>query len=153
MFFFVYHGRKPGFYNDSLFMEHGVSILEDLVIILADGIASMYLELISVDSSISNEMNNLGLSLCTLSTRALQKLRNEVLNFSETTNTFFYLLIIDPLCIYTQFIFTWDCVFSFLYIRLCTKRVCLMVKEVGCKSMISGLNPSRYKKLDDFSYA
>lgn len=69
--------RKPGFYNDSLFMEHGVSILEDLVIILADGIASMYLELISVDSSISNEMNNLGLSLCTLSTRALQKLRNE----------------------------------------------------------------------------
>lgn len=69
--------RKTGFYNDSLFMEHGVSILEDLVIMLADGIASMYLELISVDSSKSNEMNNLGLSLCTLSTRALQKLRNE----------------------------------------------------------------------------
>lgn len=69
--------RKPGFYNDSLFMEHGVSVLEDLVIMLADGIASMYLELISVDSSMSNEMNNLGLSLCTLSTRALQKLRNE----------------------------------------------------------------------------
>ncbi|KAJ8558234.1 hypothetical protein K7X08_005000 [Anisodus acutangulus] len=69
--------RKAGFYNDSLFREHGVSILEDLVIILADGIASMYLELISVDSSMSNEMNHLGLSLCTLSTRALQKLRNE----------------------------------------------------------------------------
>ncbi|XP_009786595.1 uncharacterized protein LOC107824359 isoform X1 [Nicotiana tabacum] len=70
--------RKAGFYSDSLFMEHGVSILEDLVIMLADGIASMYLELMSVDSSMSNEMNNLGLSLCTLSTRALQKLRNEV---------------------------------------------------------------------------
>ncbi|XP_060180401.1 uncharacterized protein LOC132610137 isoform X1 [Lycium barbarum] len=69
--------RKAGFYNDSLFMEHGVLILEDLVITLADGIASMYLELISVDSSVSNEMNSLGLSLCTLSTRALQKLRNE----------------------------------------------------------------------------
>ncbi|CAN4093292.1 unnamed protein product [Withania somnifera] len=69
--------RKTGFYNDSLFMEHGISMLEDLVIMLADGIASMYLELISVDSSMSNEMNNLGLSLCTLSTRALQKLRNE----------------------------------------------------------------------------
>lgn len=69
--------RKAGFYNDSLFMDHGVSILEDLVIMLADGIASMYLELISVDSSMSNEMNDLGLSLCTLSTRALQKLRNE----------------------------------------------------------------------------
>lgn len=79
MFSNVYHGRKAGFYSDSLFMEHGVSILEDLVIMLADGIASMYLELMSVDSSMSNEMNNVGLSLCTLSTRALQKLRNEVL--------------------------------------------------------------------------
>lgn len=66
-------------------MEHGVSILEDLVIMLADGIASMYLGLISVDSSMSNEMNNLGLSLCTMSTRALQKLRNEVLTFAYGT--------------------------------------------------------------------
>lgn len=70
--------RKDDLYDNSLFMEHGVSILEDLVIMLADGIASMYLGLISVDSSMSNEMNNLGLSLCTMSTRALQKLRNEV---------------------------------------------------------------------------
>ncbi|XP_057776717.1 uncharacterized protein LOC130995449 isoform X2 [Salvia miltiorrhiza] len=69
--------RKGGYYNSTLFIQHGVAILEDLLITLADGIASMYLELISVDSSLSNEMNNLGLSLCTLSTRALQRLRNE----------------------------------------------------------------------------
>ncbi|KAJ9543485.1 hypothetical protein OSB04_023192 [Centaurea solstitialis] len=65
-------------YDYNFFTLHGVSVLEDLVISLAEGIASMYLELISVDSDMSNEMNNLGLSLCTLSTRALQRLRNEV---------------------------------------------------------------------------
>ncbi|KAM3373795.1 hypothetical protein P3S68_012509 [Capsicum galapagoense] len=70
--------RKDGLYGNNLFMDHGVSILEDLVIMLADGIASMYLGLISVDSSMSNEMNKLDLSLCTMSTRALQKLRNEI---------------------------------------------------------------------------
>ncbi|GFQ06587.1 hypothetical protein PHJA_002802700 [Phtheirospermum japonicum] len=70
--------RKGGYYNGSLFIQNGVSILEDLLITLADGIASMYLELISVDSSLCNEMNHLGLSLCTLSTRSLQRLRNEV---------------------------------------------------------------------------
>ncbi|XP_051120857.1 uncharacterized protein LOC127244393 [Andrographis paniculata] len=69
--------RKGGYYSNSLYLQHGVVILEDLLITLADGIASMYLELISVDSSLSNEINNLGLSLCTLSTRALQRLRNE----------------------------------------------------------------------------
>lgn len=78
MYLHVCIGRKGGYYNFSLFIHHGVVILEDLLITLADGIASMYLELISVDSSLSNEMNNLGLSLCTLSTRALQRLRNEV---------------------------------------------------------------------------
>ena len=52
--------------------------MEDLVITLADGIASIFLELISVDGNLSNEMNSLGLELCTLSTRALQRLRNEV---------------------------------------------------------------------------
>lgn len=62
-----------------------MAILEDLVITLAEGAASMYLELISVDSRVSNEMNSLGLSLCTLSTRELQKLRNEV-NFSLKTS-------------------------------------------------------------------
>ncbi|XP_024974352.1 uncharacterized protein LOC112512558 [Cynara cardunculus var. scolymus] len=65
-------------YDYNFFTLHGVTVLEDMVITLAEGIASMYLELISVDSDISNEMNNLGLSLCTLSTRALQRLRNEV---------------------------------------------------------------------------
>ncbi|XP_075490488.1 uncharacterized protein LOC142529021 isoform X1 [Primulina tabacum] len=70
--------RNDGCYNYSLFAQHGVAILEDLLITLADGAASTYLELISVDSSLSNEMNNLGLSLCTLCTRALQRLRNEV---------------------------------------------------------------------------
>ncbi|KAL2540746.1 hypothetical protein Adt_01724 [Abeliophyllum distichum] len=70
--------RPDGYYNHTLFTQHGVAILEDLVITLADGVASMYLELISVDSSLSNEMNSLGLSLCRLSTRALQRLRNEV---------------------------------------------------------------------------
>lgn len=45
---------------------------------LADTIASIYLELISIDSDISTEMNGLGLTLCSMSTRTLQKLRNEV---------------------------------------------------------------------------
>lgn len=48
------------------------------MITLADEIAGTYLELISVDSNISSEMNNMYLALCTLSTRALQRLRNEV---------------------------------------------------------------------------
>lgn len=59
-------------------MIHGVSILEDLVITLSDGIVSIYLELISVDSNFSDEMDGVSFSLCTLSTRALQRLRNEV---------------------------------------------------------------------------
>lgn len=65
-------------YDYDFFASRGVYVLEDLVITLADGIASIYLELISVDSDMSNEMNNLGLNLCDLSTRALQRLRNEV---------------------------------------------------------------------------
>lgn len=52
--------------------------MEDFLINIADGMASIYLELISVDSNISNEMNSLCLALCALSTRALQRLRNEV---------------------------------------------------------------------------
>ncbi|CAH9050853.1 unnamed protein product [Cuscuta epithymum] len=70
--------RDGAYYDQSFMNEHGVAILEDFVITLAEGAASMYLELISVDSKVSNEMNSLGLSLCTLSTRALQRLRNEV---------------------------------------------------------------------------
>lgn len=41
----------------------------------------MYLEFISVDSSFFDEVDNIGLALCTLSTRELQRLRNEVLFF------------------------------------------------------------------------
>ncbi|KAJ0232259.1 Phosphoglycolate phosphatase [Hirschfeldia incana] len=70
--------RKPSCYDLSLFRTHGVAILEDLMITLADGVASIYLELISVDSKFSDEMNSGGLDICNLSSRALQKLRNEV---------------------------------------------------------------------------
>lgn len=70
--------RKDSCYDFDFFTRHGVSVLEDLVISLADGVASMYVELISVDGNMSDGINSLGLSLCTLSTRALQRLRNEV---------------------------------------------------------------------------
>ncbi|KAF4347831.1 hypothetical protein F8388_009089 [Cannabis sativa] len=70
--------REDCYYDKSLFFSNGISILEDLLINIADGMASIYLELISVDSNVSNEMNNLCMALCTLSTRALQRLRNEV---------------------------------------------------------------------------
>ena len=53
--------------------------MHDLVIALADGVASVYLEFISVDSDVSSKTNSLDMSLCALSTRELQKLRNEVL--------------------------------------------------------------------------
>ncbi|KAJ4728506.1 Phosphoglycolate phosphatase [Melia azedarach] len=78
--FFLRYGtlRKGCSYDHSMFTLYADSILEDLVISLADGIASIYLELISVDSNLSNEINSLGLGMCNLSTRALQKLRNEV---------------------------------------------------------------------------
>ncbi|CAH8352306.1 unnamed protein product [Eruca vesicaria subsp. sativa] len=70
--------RKASCYDLSLFRTHGVAILEDLMITLADAVASIYLELISVDSKFSDEMNSGGLDICNLSSRALQKLRNEV---------------------------------------------------------------------------
>ncbi|OMO88910.1 hypothetical protein CCACVL1_08114 [Corchorus capsularis] len=70
--------RKGCCYDQSLFTLYGDSILEDLVITLADGIANTYLELISVDGNLSDEVNALGLAICNLSTRALQRLRNEV---------------------------------------------------------------------------
>ncbi|KAL7172736.1 hypothetical protein ACSBR2_032248 [Camellia fascicularis] len=76
--FLIFGSLREGcYYSCSLFTQHGVAILEDLVITLADGIASVYLELISVDGNMSNEINYLGLMLCALSTRELQKLRNE----------------------------------------------------------------------------
>lgn len=77
--YFFLNNRENCCYDSSLFSSHGISILEDLVISLADGVASMYLEFISVDSDLSSETNGLDLSLCMFSTRELQKLRNEVL--------------------------------------------------------------------------
>lgn len=70
--------REDCYYDSRIFAVHGISILEDLVIALADGVASIYLEFISVDSDVSSKTNSLDMSLCALSTRELQKLRNEV---------------------------------------------------------------------------
>ncbi|XP_015892266.3 uncharacterized protein LOC107426566 [Ziziphus jujuba] len=70
--------REGWCYDRSLFLLNGISILEDLVITLADEIAGIYLELISVDSNLSSEMHSMCLAICTLSTRDLQRLRNEV---------------------------------------------------------------------------
>ncbi|CAN6479546.1 unnamed protein product [Victoria cruziana] len=70
--------RTGGYYDGEFLAQHSINVLEDLVVVLADKIANIYLELISVDSSLSNEMNTMGLLLCSLSTRELQKLRNEV---------------------------------------------------------------------------
>ncbi|KAJ4799256.1 hypothetical protein LUZ62_050502 [Rhynchospora pubera] len=83
MIFFLRFGfvRNPSYYDTKFFTEHGIQILEDKLIFLADGIASVYLELISVDGDYwySEEMDNSSaLVLCSLSTRALQKLRNEL---------------------------------------------------------------------------
>lgn len=79
LFFLRFGSLRPGCnYASELLARHGVDILEDLVINVADGITSMYLELISVDSNMASEMSRLDLSLCSLSTRALQQLRNEV---------------------------------------------------------------------------
>eukprot|EP00268_Persea_americana_P051022 TRINITY_DN5606_c0_g1_i2.p1 TRINITY_DN5606_c0_g1~~TRINITY_DN5606_c0_g1_i2.p1 ORF type:complete len:518 (-),score=92.99 TRINITY_DN5606_c0_g1_i2:490-2043(-) len=79
LFFLRFGSLRPDCHYDSkLLTRHGVEILEDLVINLAEGITSMYLELISVDSNMSSEMSRLDLVLCSLSTRALQRLRNEV---------------------------------------------------------------------------
>ncbi|WOL19297.1 hypothetical protein Cni_G28095 [Canna indica] len=82
-------------YDTKLLMRHGVDILEDLIVTLADTIASIYLELISIDSDISTEMNDSYSALCSMSTRALQKLRNEVVlnqwlqeNFESVTSMY-----------------------------------------------------------------
>lgn len=70
--------RECSYYDYNVYPLHAEAILEDLIVSLADAISSIYLEVISVDSDISEKISNFGLSLCTLSTRALQKLRNEV---------------------------------------------------------------------------
>ncbi|MED6216775.1 hypothetical protein PIB30_117643 [Stylosanthes scabra] len=69
--------REDCCYDSCIFGLHGISILEDLVIAIADGVASVYLEFISVDSDVSSKNNRLDMSFCALSTRELQKLRNE----------------------------------------------------------------------------
>ncbi|XP_020583918.1 uncharacterized protein LOC110027006 isoform X2 [Phalaenopsis equestris] len=80
IFFLKFDSLRSGCCFDKNFLvEHGVEVLEDLVITLADAVASIYLELISVDSDLSIEINSLGSRICPLSTRALQRLRNEVL--------------------------------------------------------------------------
>ncbi|KAJ3675821.1 hypothetical protein LUZ60_004863 [Juncus effusus] len=72
--------RSDSCYDDNFLRENGIKILEDMIIFLADGIANLYLEIISLDGNLySSERNNdLSLALCSLSTRALQRLRNEV---------------------------------------------------------------------------
>jgi len=80
MLFFLRFGsaRCDSYFNVKFLAEHGERILEDLVISLADVIASIYLELMSVDGDMSAEVVGSSLVLCSLSTRELQKLRNEV---------------------------------------------------------------------------
>jgi hypothetical protein len=58
--------------------------LEDLVISLGDVIASIYLELMSVDGNMSTDVVCTSLALCSLSSRELQKLRNEVIIVDDT---------------------------------------------------------------------
>ncbi|CAN0915462.1 hypothetical protein LINGRAHAP2_LOCUS29144 [Linum grandiflorum] len=79
LLYFLKYGslRNPRLYDHHLFVTHGESILEDLVINVADGIANLYLELISVDGNLPDGVNDLGMGMCSLSTRALQRLRNE----------------------------------------------------------------------------
>ncbi|TVU29943.1 hypothetical protein EJB05_21539 [Eragrostis curvula] len=79
LFFLRFGSARPDSYFDAKFLaEHGARILEDLVISLADVIAGIYLELVSVDGDMSTEVVRSSLALCSLSTRELQKLRNEV---------------------------------------------------------------------------
>ncbi|TKW39377.1 hypothetical protein SEVIR_1G175100v4 [Setaria viridis] len=80
LIFFLRFGsaRSDSCFDAKFLAEHGARILEDLVISLADVIASIYLELMSVDGDMSTEVVSSSLALCSLSTRELQKLRNEV---------------------------------------------------------------------------
>lgn len=80
LLFFLRFGclRTASYFDFKLLTRNGVNILEDLVIMLADNIAWIYLELLSVDGNMSTEINSTSLDLCALSTRELQRLRNEV---------------------------------------------------------------------------
>jgi len=82
--------RSDSYFDAKFLAEHGARILEDLVISLADVIASIYLELMSVDGDMSTEVVSSSLALCSLSTRELQNLRNEV-------------IIVDCTCLVSSF--------------------------------------------------
>ena len=68
---------------------HGISISEDLVVALADGLQASGLNL--VNSGVSSKTNSLDMSLRALSTSEHLKLHNEVLNVA-----FLYCLFCFP---------------------------------------------------------
>uniref|UniRef100_A0ACD5W8S3 Uncharacterized protein n=1 Tax=Avena sativa TaxID=4498 RepID=A0ACD5W8S3_AVESA len=80
LLFFIRFGsaRSESYFDAKFLAENGARILEDLVIFLADVISSIYLEIMSVDGDMPTEVVGSSLALCSLSTRELQKQRNEV---------------------------------------------------------------------------
>lgn len=93
LYFLRFGSARSDSYFDAKFLnEHGARILEDLVIFLADVIASIYLELMSVDGDMSTEVVGSSLALCSLSTRELQKLRNEVIVVDSPSCCLFFSL-------------------------------------------------------------
>jgi uncharacterized protein YejL (UPF0352 family) len=95
IFFLTLPTGRPNSNFDAKFLtEHGVRILEDLVISLGDVIASIYLELMSVDGNMSTNVVRSSLALCSLSSRELQKLRNEVIIVDDTWSCFFLFLFV-----------------------------------------------------------
>nr|BAD22996.1 unknown protein [Oryza sativa Japonica Group]BAD38126.1 unknown protein [Oryza sativa Japonica Group]BAG89886.1 unnamed protein product [Oryza sativa Japonica Group] len=79
LYFLRFGSARSYSYFDAKFLaEHGARILEDLVIFLADAVASIYIELISVDGDMPTDVVGSSLALCSLSTRELQRMRNEV---------------------------------------------------------------------------
>lgn len=78
LYFLRFGSARSYSYFDAKFLaEHGARILEDLVIFLADAVASIYIELISVDGDMPTDVVGSSLALCSLSTRELQRMRNE----------------------------------------------------------------------------
>lgn len=80
LYFLCYGTKRIGSYcSYDLLAKHAVDILEDLVISLADGIASMCLELISVDNDTLSEIGLMNLIQPSyMATRSLERFRNEV---------------------------------------------------------------------------
>uniref|UniRef100_R7W935 Uncharacterized protein n=1 Tax=Aegilops tauschii TaxID=37682 RepID=R7W935_AEGTA len=79
LLFFIRFGsaRSDSYFDTKFLAENGARILEDLVIFLADVIASIYLEIMSVDGDMPTKVVGSSLALCSLSIRELQKQRNE----------------------------------------------------------------------------